>query len=261
MILFAFKKIISGLTAPSSLIFFSLLAATFLLLRRKFRAARFSLCAGLAVALLSFFPLLPDMLIHRLEDCYSPFVPDTGSAPEWILVLGHSYKTGVLPETSRVDGTMYARLMETVRISKSLPLATVIIPLFGKASDAEKQEWLNSFCRNTGWSPDRVVILPDAQDTSTEIRQALRLINKEPFVLVTTASHMPRAIQISSALGGHAIPAPCDFESRSRGPLYSGLAPSVQNLERTETALHEYLGAAWFRLTRMPRDPEPAGAY
>ena len=247
--LFALKKIFSGLIFPSSLIFFSLFAGLLLLLRRRVCAARFSLCAGLAVALLSFFPPVPDLLIRRLEDRYSPFAPDAGSSPQWILVLGHSYKGGSLPAGSRVDGEMYARLMEAVRISKELPGATVIVPLYGDAPDSEKKEWLDLFCRDTGWMPQQTVILPNAPDTEAEIRQALQRIGDEPFVLVTTASHMPRSMQIAAALGGRAVAAPCDFESRHPGPPYRALIPSVHNLERTESALHEALGILWFRIT------------
>jgi uncharacterized SAM-binding protein YcdF (DUF218 family) len=247
--LFALKKIISGLILPSSLIFFSLLAGIVLLFLRRCRLAASVLFAGFLTALLSFFPPVPDTLIHRLENRYPPFVPAQETSPQWILVLGHGYKAGQLPQTSRVDGEMYARLMETVRIAKEFPDARIVVPLYGDAADNEKQAWLGSFCRNTGWSPAQTVILPDAPDTGAELRQALRLIGQEPFVLVTAAAHMPRAMQIATSLGGRAVAAPCDFEDRSPDPAYRFFIPSVRNLQRTEAALHEYMGILWFRIT------------
>jgi uncharacterized SAM-binding protein YcdF (DUF218 family) len=247
--LFALKKIISGLMEPSSLIFFSLLAGALLMLSGRRRPAPSLLFAGIFISLLSFFPPVPDALLRRLEDRYAPYSRDTGPAPEWILVLGRSFKPGELPVTSRVSGEMYARLMETVRVSKELPASRMIVPLYGDAPPDVKQEWLISFCRLTGLPSAQTVVLPDAPDTEAEIRQALQQIGESPFVLITTASHMLRAMQIAQALGGRPVPAPCDFEGRGPRPAYKYLIPSSQNLRRTEEALHEYLGILWFRLT------------
>lgn len=250
--LFVLKKIISGIIYPSSLIFIGLCAgAASLFFKRRSRTAAGLFFVGLLVALLSFFSPVPDVLLHHLEDRYDPYLGSVEPAPEWILVLGRSFKTGDLPDTSRVDGEMLARLMEVVRIARTLDRARIIVPVCGGASLVSKTQWWESFCRILNLSPEQSVVLTDAEDTEAEIRQALQLIGNDPFILVTSASHMPRAMLMAGTFGGQAIPAPCNFESREVGPIYRYLIPSSQNLKRTETALHEYLGSLWFRLTHM----------
>jgi uncharacterized SAM-binding protein YcdF (DUF218 family) len=242
--------------SPSSLIFIGLCAgAACLFFKRRSRIAAVLFFTGLLVALLSFFPPVPDALLRHLEDRYNPYAGPVEPAPEWILVLGQGFKAGDLPDTSRVDDAMYARLMEAVRVARALDRIRIIVPVCGEAPMASKIQWWESFCRILNLSPGQSVVLPDAEDTEAEIRQALQWIGNDPFILVTSASHMPRAMLIAGTFGGQAIPAPCDFESRDIGPVYRYLIPSSQNLNRTETALHEYMGNLWFRLTHAVRRP------
>lgn len=248
--LFALKKFISGLVYPSSLIFFSLCAGTVcLFFRRRGRVAVFFFSIGLLIALLSFFPPVPDGLMQGLEKQYAPYDCSETLTPQWILVLGHGFKDGDLPETSRVDGEMYARLIEAVRIARSRDSIRFIVSISGDIPADRKTGWWKSFCKNLNLSPDRSVILTEAKDTEEELQQALQFTGTDPFVLVTSASHIPRAMCMARAFGAQAIPAPCNFESHEPPPVYKYLLPSSQNLYRTETALHEYLGLLWFHLT------------
>ena len=78
-----------------------------------------------------------------------------------------------------------------------------------------------------------------------------RLIGNEPFVLVTSASHMPRALKLAQSRGLHALPAPTDHAARR---LYwdrvTDYFPSADGLYRSERACYEYLGLAWNKLAR-----------
>lgn len=68
--------------------------------------------------------------------------------------------------------------------------------------------------------------------------------------LVTHARHMPRAARIFRQAGIKVIPAPLHFLSLpsadSRGLL--AWLPSASYLEKSNTALHELLGSAWYRV-------------
>lgn len=72
-----------------------------------------------------------------------------------------------------------------------------------------------------------------------------------PVILVTSASHMPRAVALFAAEGVQVIPAPTDY--RALGPPYAlwSLLPSVGALHNSERAWYEYLGSAWARLQRQ----------
>lgn len=248
--LFTLKKIAAGLLSPSSVIGACLLAGMVCLFRSKTpRSARVFFLSGILLAALSFSPWVADGLLHHLEKKYDPYSFPDETSPEWILVLGQGVKEGDVPDTSRVNGTMYARLMEAVRISRRLTPVRTVVSISGRVSAETKTAWWSSFCSNVRTDPQNAIILTEPKDTEEELRQALQYIGNDPFILVTSASHMPRAMRIAAALGGKAVAAPCDFEGYSAGPFYKQLIPSSRQLCRTEKALHEYLGLLWFRLT------------
>jgi uncharacterized SAM-binding protein YcdF (DUF218 family) len=253
--LFALKKIVSGLLSPSSLIGLSLLAGMFCLGSvKRIRSARLFFLSGLILATLSSSPWVADALLSGLEKQYSPFAFSRNTAPEWILVLGQGVKEGDVPDTSRVNGTMYARLMEAVRISRQLESVRMLASISGDIPAECKTAWWSLFCSNTCFYPQQSIVLTEPLDTEEEIREALKYIGSNPFILVTSASHMPRAMLIAATLGGKAVAAPCDFEGYSARPFYKKLIPSARQLCRTEKALHEYVGILWFRLTHSAQD-------
>ena len=80
----------------------------------------------------------------------------------------------------------------------------------------------------------------------------------ERIVLVTSASHMPRAESVFRTVGFDVIPAPTDFQVTQRGWAYYtrphvliqlyNMIPSAFHLERTTRALKEYVGLVVYGL-------------
>jgi len=68
-------------------------------------------------------------------------------------------------------------------------------------------------------------------------------------LLVTQAWHMPRAVLEFEATGLKVIPAPCGFTPELELEL-AAFVPSANALERSRWAIHEWLGQAWYALTR-----------
>ena len=67
--------------------------------------------------------------------------------------------------------------------------------------------------------------------------------------LVTSAMHMPRALMEFQAVGFDVCPLPADFRSVSTR-LPDSLVPTSNSLMKTEAALHEMLGNAFYRWQR-----------
>jgi uncharacterized SAM-binding protein YcdF (DUF218 family) len=63
------------------------------------------------------------------------------------------------------------------------------------------------------------------------------------IVLVTSSSHMRRAVQEFRAAGFDVIPAPADFARRDEFDLFA-YVPRTDALTRSQEALHELLGDA-----------------
>ncbi len=76
----------------------------------------------------------------------------------------------------------------------------------------------------------------------------------ERILLVTDAMHMPRAKAIFEQNGFAVVAAPTLFLSRDR-LTFSSFLPGGKGLQRTYSALHEWLGLLWYRVRYPKRAP------
>jgi uncharacterized SAM-binding protein YcdF (DUF218 family) len=106
-----------------------------------------------------------------------------------------------------------------------------------------------------GVDPARIVVLDTPVDTAQEA-YAVRavLADGERFLLVTSASHVRRAVRHFERAGLEPIPAPTGFKTGSEQvrTLAYGL-PSAGNLRKTERAVHETLGLRAMELDHRGR--------
>ena len=97
----------------------------------------------------------------------------------------------------------------------------------------------------------RVQLEGGSRTTRENARQVAKLLGarcQEPWLLVTSAWHMPRAMSEFEAVGCRVTPYPVDFRT---GDATSWTEYSLaHSLLRWQTALHEWLGLAMYGLTR-----------
>ncbi len=80
------------------------------------------------------------------------------------------------------------------------------------------------------------------------------LVGSEPFILVTSAAHMPRAVRTFRRAGLNPIPYPVDF--RVLGDYgWEDWLPNTENLVTEEGALKEYLGLVYYTIRGSPSVP------
>ena len=93
------------------------------------------------------------------------------------------------------------------------------------------------------------------ENSSRNTRENAQLMAKllgerclEPWLLVTSAWHMPRSMTEFEAVGCKVTPYPVDFRTGRSTPLteYS----LAQSLVLWQTALHEYIGLVFYGMTR-----------
>lgn len=88
-----------------------------------------------------------------------------------------------------------------------------------------------------------------SDNTDENARNVARMAPRLPgrVALVTSAMHMPRARMAFRAAGFEICPLPADFRRVPADPPYA-LLPSTSALIKTEAALHELTGIAYYRL-------------
>jgi uncharacterized SAM-binding protein YcdF (DUF218 family) len=87
----------------------------------------------------------------------------------------------------------------------------------------------------------RIIQFPLARDTIEEAQYLKWELGEEPFRLVTSATHMPRAMAIFAAKGLQPYAAPTDFIGRDD----FGWRLTADNLVASQRAIHEYIGRLW----------------
>jgi len=72
------------------------------------------------------------------------------------------------------------------------------------------------------------------------------LVGSQPFILVTSAVHMPRSMSVFTKAGLHPIPYPVDYLVIGGPYQLTDFLPSVENLWNIEAGLHEYFGLIFY---------------
>jgi len=97
-----------------------------------------------------------------------------------------------------------------------------------------------------GISPEEIVLESKSRDTEDEARIIKSMVGNDPFLLVTSASHMPRAMALFKKLEMNPIADPTDhLAKRSLQITPDDIYPGARGLRKAERAVYEYLGLTW----------------
>ena len=251
--MFLFKKIVGTLLFPVSLCLeIMLLGLFFLWFTRRQRAGKIlvTLAVGLLV-LLSYGPFSA-LLLRPLEYAYpsQPGIEEIRGA-RWIVVLGGGHVSDPkVPITSQLEESAMIRLVEGIRLQRMNPEAKLLLSGgrgFDPVADAEI---MARVALSIGVDRQDIVLETASRDTEDEAKMIRGMVGNDTFLLVTSASHMPRSMALFKKLGLNSIPAPTGHtvKERQEEANPTRFFPSVDGLRKAETAFYEYLGLTWAKL-------------
>jgi uncharacterized SAM-binding protein YcdF (DUF218 family) len=258
--MFILKKIISGFLYPLPLsLLLSFLGLYLLWFTTKQKAGKILVSVGLIILTLFSYSVISNKLLRPLERKYDSFEmkgsssvskTEDESSIKYVVVLGGGHTSDPeLPLISQIGRSSLVRLIEGIRIYRKYPGSKLILSggiVFDPVPEAEV---LARVAMETG-VPERDIILESkSKDTKDEAMFIKPIVGNEPFVLVTTASHMPRSMALFEKLGMNPIPSPIGHRvSEGQGLSPHSFFPSTGNLYKAELAIHEYLGLTWSKL-------------
>jgi uncharacterized SAM-binding protein YcdF (DUF218 family) len=257
--MFIVKKLLSALLTPMPICLLLLTVGLALLwFSRRQRAGRVLVAVGTGLLILLSYSGVSRRVVAPLEGYRPLLVPDAPGAHDpqagqarWIVVLGggHTLAPG-LPPTSQLHPNTLARLVEGVRLKRQIPGARLITSGGFGSEAVPHAEVVARAAEILGLTRDDIVLARDTFDTVDEARYIHALVGADPFILVTSASHLPRAVRLFRKQGMSPLPSPADFISPDTPGISIGsLFPSAGSLAATEHATHEYLGILfeWLR--------------
>jgi uncharacterized SAM-binding protein YcdF (DUF218 family) len=189
---------------------------------------------------------LPVFLLSPLESRYQPYEQVQNSSDiKYIVVLsGDARDLPKVPPTSRLGAITALRVVEGVRLFHLLPAQPALIMSGG--GPLLVGEDMVAFARCLGVPDAKLIAEATSLDTFGNAREVKLIVQEAPFLLVTSASHLPRAMIIFQALGLRPIPAPADFNLPERFSV-SDFFPSGKYLTKMDAAIHEYFGLTYLK--------------
>ncbi len=252
------KPLVAAVVMPLPVaLFLVVLGGLLWLLGRRWLGWGLVVLALLVVFVSSWAPVA-DRLLEPLEGAYAP-VHDPAAVADVsaVVVLGAGWSPDMdAPASIRLNDSGTHRLMEGLRLLEALPGARLVVS--GGSRDADRLPMAPGYAMAAealGVDPARIVVLDMPTDTAKEayaVREVLRA--GERFLLVTSASHMPRAMRHFERVGLRPMPAPTRFKTgrESPNPLNYWL-PAARELRKTERAIYEYLGLLALELDHRER--------
>ena len=206
---FVIKKIAGHLLYPLSAVVLLLVVGTILLWRKRTRRlGRWLVTVACVLTVLLSIGPVAGWMLQVLEWQHPPLTQPVEGDCRFVVVLGGAHKMDSrLAATSKLNPVTLARLVEGIRQLRRLPDAKLIVSggaVFGITPNAEI---LAEAALDLGVEESRIIVDGRSKITYEEAVNLTEHLGTEPFVLVTSASHMVRAMCLFRKQGpSHLLP-------------------------------------------------------
>lgn len=229
-----------------------LIAGLGLLIIKRRKTAMVSIGIGIGFLLFFGYAVFTKPVLYSLERSYAPLIveqitPQVRDQIRHVVVLGSGHVSDPdLPKTAQIGGSSLYRLVEGVRIYRQLPGSKLVITGGVIPDPVTNARVVGDVAQQIGVPVRDTIVEERPSDTVEEARMLHGLLGSTPFVLVTSAAHMKRAVRIFQDFGMRPVPAPTDFiiKNRPGGDIKSAL-PSCGNLWISQRVIYEWLGETW----------------
>jgi len=261
---FFVSKIFEFFLGPSHVALFCLfLGAALSFSRFAAWGRRLTLLAAVLLGLIAFGPLA-NMLAAPLEARFPPPPADL-EAPDGIVVLGGSVDEDLSARTGRLVFTESAqRLTAPLELRRRFPKAKLVFTggsgLFA-ASGATEAQVVRNYWREIGLDDGNVIYEDRSRNTIENAlftKELVKPLPGERWLLVTSATHMPRSMGLFRKIGFPVAAYPVDYQTT--GDFWRLRMPhsAATGLRVVDLAMHEWWGLLASRLTGKTDEIFPA---
>lgn len=252
---FFFSKIFWLFVQPVSLaVLFGLIGLALSFGRWRW-LSRTALLLAVGLIFASAFTTLGHILIRPLESAFAPPVA-APAAVAGIIVLGG----GMDAEVNEVRGGYELnqagdRFVEALRLAAMYPAAKIVVTGgLGNIEQSGEPEAVagGRFFLDMGIAQDRLVQESASRNTEENAQLTKALVDPKPgetWLLVTSASHMPRSMGLFRKANFDVVPWPVDYRGAGVETFGLTLHQPAENLALTTLAIREWIGLAAYYLT------------
>lgn len=255
--LFTLKKYVGGLLLPLPFLLLVMgVAIALLWFTRWQKSARTLLTLSWLTLLLISLQPVADKMLESIESRYPTW--RGGEKVSYIVVLGGGYTWNPewAPSSNLVNNSL-PRVTEGVRLWLANPGAKMIFT--GAAAPGNPVSTAEAGARvaqSLGVPRADIITLDSPKDTEEEAAAVAKLLGQQPFLLVTSASHLPRAMVFFQQQGLQPVPAPAN-QLAITSPLqtFERVIPSPVWLMHSDRVAYETLGRIWQKLKGTALQP------
>ena len=258
---FLLSKSMSFILTPSNLLVLVALAGLiFLLFRRSNSGLAFLTIGILGLVLAGWSPIGPIALM-ALEERFPKIDPPpvvTG-----LIMLGGAVDIHITQARGTEAWNDQAeRITAVAELARTFPTARIILSGGSGHLNAISESSIAKHSLVTmGVSDSRIELETRSRNTCENATEsALTASPKfgEVWLLVTSASHMPRAIACFRAANFKVIPYPVDYHTRGLEDIKRMQHSITDGLAETDLAAHEWVGLITYRLSGMTKELFPS---
>jgi uncharacterized SAM-binding protein YcdF (DUF218 family) len=238
--MFLFKKVMGAMLSPLPLCLLAGFAGLILLwFTARQHTGKILVTAGIGMIFIFSCESAATLMLRPLEARYS--APEPLPDVHYIVVLGGGRVVDTrFPTISQLGSASRTRFLEGVRIYQALEGAELIFT--GKDIAGP----MGQLALDIGIPDADIHVFPDPKDTKDEARYVKELVGSDSFLLVTSASHMYRAVMLFEKQGTRPIPFPTGHLCKDASGVVPGdFFPDAMVLHKAERAVYEYLGILW----------------
>ncbi len=251
---FIASKVLAFAVTPSNVIgIVALLGVLALFLRRDQLGKSLLAASALMFAIGAWSPLGPTLL-GVLENRFS--TPQIDGRIDGIITLGGAINTHITQARQSATVTDAGeRVTETAKLAFRFPEAKIIlsggsdhlVSAEGVTESAVARDILTAI----GVDPSRISIEERSRNTCENAIESRKLASPSAgsrWVLVTSASHMPRSMACFRRAGFEVIPYPVDFRTEGPADYVRPVRKASEGLAALDLAAHEWTGLISYRL-------------
>ena len=256
--MFLVKKFLAAFFSPLSLgLEVLILGVVCLWFTKKQKTGKVLVAIALVFLIVCSFEGISGRILQTLEAQYPPITiskisAQMGQSPalpsiKWIVVLaGGVVGDQGMPYQLQISHYSRERLIEGIRLYRLLPGSKLILTGGIGFDGSPEATTLSRVAEELGVAKDDMILEVEARDTKDHPLYVRALVQDDPFILVTSAFHMPRAMKLFAKQGLFPFPAPAGHWSPPE-QFWSpkNIFPTAAGIRLAELSYHEYGGLAW----------------
>ncbi len=247
--------LLSYFAQPSVLIYLALGAALVRAwwirpdMRRTLRGVVFFYLLFVIISL----PVTQHAVLGTLEKQYPSSDSSIATADAIVVLSGDVLQAdGLRPEAEPGPRTFY-RCLHAADLYHQNPCPIIVT---GATSDPDADEVgcapvMRKLLVKLGVKPEDLIVENGSFSTYENAVACKKIIDEKAFhtvILVTDATHLPRAVRCFQSVGTNVIPSGCMYRSSHVSADYTGFIPGVDAAHWVDRACHEWQGIAWYWL-------------